>query len=217
MKLSQQQRQLALQLGFTAVLVGYLAVWLPGPAAGLQFIGLELGEWIKFLGVGPRRDLFYLPPITLGLALMFWTVGWSNGRWQTWMMRGVGMGVSLLAFPAIQVISSEPQSEWLLRLVLIALVGLGLLASTLLSTRQQRPTPRWCWAVLASLGLIGLCLPTWQYSAVRPLVAQVLGLPVGIGPGVWLNGIGHVLIGAIGFHEWLAPKGKALVNQAPED
>ncbi|MBK7179447.1 MAG: hypothetical protein IPH82_20095 [Chloroflexi bacterium] len=35
-------------LGLTAVFVGYLAVWLPGPAVGLQFLGVELGEWVKF-------------------------------------------------------------------------------------------------------------------------------------------------------------------------
>ena len=39
-----------LLLGFTAVFIGYLSVWLPGPAAGLSFLGVELGEWIKFMG-----------------------------------------------------------------------------------------------------------------------------------------------------------------------
>jgi hypothetical protein len=199
---NQQFRQAALYLGFTAILVGYFAVWLPGPAAGLQLIGLEIGEWIKFLGVGPRRDLFYLPPITLGLMLALLTVGWSNGRWQTWAMRGLAAAVSLLALPAIQSVTTEPRSEWLLRLALIGLVWLVVLGSGLLSGREQRPTPGWVWGLMALLGLAGLVLPTWEYLAARPLVSQMLGLPVEIGLGVWLNAGGHLLVGAVSLYNW---------------
>ena len=52
----ERQSALILNASFTVILVGYLVVWLPGPAAGLQFIGVELGEWIKFLGVGRKHD-----------------------------------------------------------------------------------------------------------------------------------------------------------------
>ena len=99
--------------GLTAVFVGYFAVWLPGPAAGLRLIGLELGEWIKFLGVGQSRDLFYAPPILLGLIMVLLTAGWDNRRWQTWLFRLLAIGVSLLAFPAVAAITTEPRSEWL--------------------------------------------------------------------------------------------------------
>lgn len=211
----KQGRQTILYLGFTAILVGYLAVWLPGPAAGLQLIGLEIGEWIKFLGVGPRRDLFYLPPITLGLALALYTVGWHNRRWQAWAMRGLAAAVSLLALPAIQAITDEPQSEWLLRLALIGLVWVVALGSSrFTSSAQQRPKLGWSWLLLALVSLVGLLLPTWQYLAVRPLVSQVLGLPVGIGPGVWLNVGGHFLVTAVSLYEWQhsAKKSKELGN-----
>ena len=39
-----------LALGLTAIFIGYFLVWLPGPGAGLSLIGVEVGEWIKFLG-----------------------------------------------------------------------------------------------------------------------------------------------------------------------
>ena len=45
----QPQSRTILLLGLTAVFIGYLMVWLPGPGAGLSFLGIELGEWVKFI------------------------------------------------------------------------------------------------------------------------------------------------------------------------
>jgi len=46
---SEASLQILIKAGFTAILLGYLLVWLPHEAAGLSFIGIELGEWVKFL------------------------------------------------------------------------------------------------------------------------------------------------------------------------
>jgi hypothetical protein len=188
-------------LGLTAVFVGYLATWLPGPAAGLQFIGVEMGEWLKFLGVGQSRNLFYLPAITLGLMIALLTAGWSNGRWQTWAMRGLAIVASLLAFPAIEAIRDEPASEWLLRLQLIGLVIAAALV-TGAGRRHWQTSLAWLpWLLLALLGVAGALLPTWVYLSVRPLVSQAVGLPVGIGFGVWLNGGGHLLVAVVSLRQ----------------
>lgn len=192
--MSKTQSQLLLA-GFTAVFAGYFLVWLPGPAAGLRLIGVELGEWVKFLGVGAGRNWFYGPPITLGLMMTVPTAGWSNGRWQTWVMRGLGLAVSLLAFPAIEDISGPAWPDYVGRVVLIGVVVImGMLASFL---AWKRPLQRAVWWVLALLGMVGTIGPTWYYLIVRPIVSHVLGLPVGIGPGVWLNGAGHLLVTAV--------------------
>ena len=53
------------------------------------------------------------------------------------------------------------------------------------------------WLFLAVLGVVGAVFPFWFYGQVRPLVAQAVGLPLGIGPGVWLNGAGHLLVTAV--------------------
>jgi hypothetical protein len=108
----------------------------------------------------------------------------------------------LLAFPAVQAISGEPRSEWLLRLALIGLVWVVSLASSLFSSGgQRRPKPNWCWLLLLLVGLVGFLLPTWQYLAVRPLVNQALGMTIGVGLGVWLNAAGHFLVGGISLYE----------------
>jgi hypothetical protein len=192
--------------GLTAVLAGYFAVWLPGPGAGLSLIGLEIGEWIKFLGVGRSRDLFYLPPITLGLMLVLMTAPWPNAGWQTWFTRFMGIAISLLSFPAIEAIRFEPASEWLLRLFLIGAVILaattvGLAAWNHLWARQ----PRLCWLLLVPVGLCGAILPTWAYMTIRPVASRAFDLPVGIGLGVWLNGMGHLTVAIIGLIQQRRP------------
>ena len=133
-----RQQQLLLLPALTAVLVGYFMVWLPGPSAGLSFLGFELGEWVKFVGVRGSRNLFYVPPITLALGMVLISVPWPPGRWQNWGWRLLALAVSLLSFPAIEAILQEPTSEWLLRLVLIgSVMVLGLMAPKL----QWLPAP----------------------------------------------------------------------------
>lgn len=189
------KRETLLPLGWTAILVGYLSVWLPGPSAGLQFIGVEIGEWVKFLpevqagNVFPGRDAFYLPPITLALLMIIYSAKWPTKRWQTWAFRGLAILVSLLAFPSIDAIRREPSSEWALRLGLIALVALLSVAMIWLGQRFPR---KWGMILVA---LVGLAIPSWAYLAVRPGVADLIQTPIGIGLGVWLNLLGHLLIG----------------------
>ena len=50
--------------------------------------------------------------------------------------------------------------------------------------------------VVSSLAVIGLVFPTWAYLSVRPAVGQLLDSTVGVGPGVWLNGLGHIQVAA---------------------
>jgi len=183
-------------IGLTAVFAGYFAVWLPGPAAGLRLIGVEMGEWIKFLGVGRSRDLFYLPPITLALMLVLLTAAWPYGRQQGWAMRLIAFGVSLLAFPSVEAVRFEPPSEWLLRITLVTLVLVSAFLIGLLTWRRldRFSADRWVWTVTALIALAGVALPTWMYIAVRPTVSHAFGLPVGFGLGIWLNGLGHLVV-----------------------
>jgi len=184
--------------GLTAVFIGYLSVWLPGPAAGLQFLGIELGEWIKFLGVGAIRDFFYLPPIILGLMLALLTMGWENGRWQTWIMRGLALLVSLLAFPAFEDITGASRSEYLLRVALIGLVGLTIVLVALFGKKLIAKWAWLPWVLLAILGVVGAALPLWYYvSQVQPYVSGVFGVAVGVGWGLILYTAGCLGITAV--------------------
>ena len=196
----QRLAETLLRLGFTAILLGYLVVWLPQPVVGLSFLGLEMGEWVKFLPqvrageIATNRNFFYLPPITLGLMMVIWTVNWPSGHWKTWALRGLAVLVALLAFPAFEAIRDEPPDQWILRLAMVVLV---LFVALLLPFVDRLPSTKSepiSWLLIASLALLGIILPTWTYLAIRPAVAELIGGGVGVGPGVWLNGGGHLLV-----------------------
>jgi hypothetical protein len=44
------------------------------------------------------------------------------------------------------------------------------------------------------LALVGLTLPMWAYLAVRPVVAKLFTSEIGIGPGLWFNVIGNLMV-----------------------
>ena len=192
--MTRPQQQTLFLLSFTTILVGYFMVWLPGPSAGLQFLGFEMGEWTKFFGLGVKRNWFYLPPITLALGMLFFTVGWNNGRFQTWLFRGTAAGVSLLAFPALEDLTGPCQGEYLSRVVGIALVVIVAGLLTLFGERRWpwlRPVSR---VLMIVVGLVGLILPTLIYLEVRPFASDLMRLELGYGPGFWLNLGGHTAV-----------------------
>lgn len=187
--------QLWLWGGLTAVVLGYFLVWMPHQSVALSLIGLDIGEWTKFLpqmqsGQLPNRNLFYLPPITFGLMLALLTADWSNRRWQTWAARATAVLVSLLAFPSLDALQFEPASEWLLRLVMIGLVVMVAVGGTAVWGRW----PRLVRPLLLVVALSGAILPLYAYLAVRPVVSVLLGESLGIGLGVWLNTAGHFMV-----------------------
>jgi len=196
--------QTFLLLAFVAIFVGYFMVWLPHETAGLSFTGLEMGEQAKFLRpvregeILPGRSLFYVPPVTLALMLVLLAARWPNRRWQTWAARFLAVTLSLLAFPALEALGTEA-AEWLWRVLMIALV---VLAAMVTSVVGQRLSSRILWLLIFLVALAGAILPTWVFQSVQPLFASLLRGEIDIGPGVWLNGVGHTtaaVVAAIGF------------------
>ncbi len=186
--------QLWLWGGLTAVVLGYFLVWMPHQSVALSLIGLDIGEWTKFLpqmqsGQLPNRNLFYLPPITFGLMLALLTVDWPNRRWQTWAARATAVGVSLLAFPSLDALQFEPASEWWLRLTMI-----GLVVVVAGGTAVLKRWPALVRLLLLLVALSGAILSLYAYLAVRPVVSALLGESLGIGLGVWLNTVGHLMV-----------------------
>lgn len=189
-----------LKLGFTAILLAYLLVWLPQPIVGLSFLGLELGEWVKFLPqvrsgeIAANRNLFYIPPISLSLMMILWTASWPNRRWRTWLMRGLALLVAFLAFPAIEAIRDEQVDQWLLRISLIGGVVIVALFIPLLGHLPERKIELLSWSGICLLAWVGLALPTWAYLSFKPVISDLIGQNVGIGPGVWLNIGGNLAV-----------------------
>ncbi len=190
-----QRGDVGLWLGLTAVVLGYFLTWLPHASVGLTLIGLDISEWAKFLpqmqsGQLPNRNFFYLPPITAGLLLALFTAGWPNQRWETWLARATAVGITLLALPSLEAVRFEPASEWQLRVGLIGLVGVVALGTAVVKNRW----PQLIFVACLLTAVAGAILPLYAYLQLRLVVAALLGEPVGIGLGVWLNTAGHILI-----------------------
>jgi len=206
MRIRWKWQQPVLTAGFTLILVAYFLVWLPQPAAGLSFIGIDIGEWIKFIPqvqsgeLDINRNVFYLPPITLSLILILWSASWSEKRWQTWVLRLLAIVISLLSLPSIEAFTEETTREWLTRTVMVLVV---VIVSILIPFKRYMPsaiTMNGKWLVISLLGLSGAILPTWTYLALRDPVSQLFQAYVGIGPGVWLNAIAHLVVTGVSIH-----------------
>jgi len=151
-----------------------------------------MGEWLKFTGLGARRDIFYLPPITLGAMLALWTVTWPSQDRRAWTVRFLAIAISLLAFPAVQDITGPVREQYTLRVLLI---GLVILATVMCGFWQpQGVAQRLPWLFMAVLAVIGLLLPVWMFWQIRPFLSELFGQPVRAGMGLWLNGLGHGLV-----------------------
>lgn len=186
--------------GLTLILVAYFLVWLPQPVAGLSFIGIDIGEWIKFIPqvqsgeLGINRNVFYLPPITLSLILITWTVSWPERRWQTWILRFLAIIISFLSLPSIEAFTEESTGEWFTRTVLVLLV---ITFAILIPLHRYLPsviTTKGKWVLIGLISLLGAILPTWTYIVLREPVGHLFQADVGIGPGAWLNAVGHLIV-----------------------
>ena len=198
--------QAILKIGFTSILLGYFLVWLPHQSVGLSFIGLEMGEWTKFLPKVqggqylPSRILFYVPPITLGLMLVAWTIGWPNHSWKTWLLRALAVIISLLAFPPFESIQSDSIGQWMPRLLLVLYVAFSAVLSSQASRMPEHTAELIEWLAFLILGLLGAVLPLWTYLVYRPEIASIFGQNVGVGLGLWINTIGHLTVAGVGVY-----------------
>jgi hypothetical protein len=191
---------LLMRLGLALALLAYFLVWLSQPVAGLTFIGVEMGEWVKFLpgvraGAGlPSRSFFYAPPVGMGLIIVLWSVSRSNRDWRTWALRGLGVLVAMLALPSLEAVLEEPADQWVLRLALVVVVGVAALGTAVLSTNRSRTMAKVQVSVTGLLALAGGVLPAWAMVTVTPEAESIFGTSVRYGPGFWLNILGHGLI-----------------------
>jgi hypothetical protein len=124
--------------------------------------------------------------------LIVWTTTWSRQGWRAWVVRALAVLISLLVFPAVEDITGSAREQYVLRVILIGVVVLAALLSGFWSPSVKRK--RLPWVLLAVLGMIGALLPTWIYLVVRPFASEVMGFSIGVGLGVWLSGVGHLLV-----------------------
>jgi hypothetical protein len=146
----------------------------------------------------PSRSLFYAPPITIALILILMSSCWPSSRWQTWSIRLIAAGISVLAFPAYEALGTEA-AEWLWRVLAIGLVFVLAILSPFLGRLPIRAR----WALIGFVAVCGALLPGWVLLEVRAAFASLQRISLGIGVGYWLNLGGLMMIAALAFYAML--------------
>ncbi len=153
-------------------LIGYFGPWVDHKAAGLAILGLDLGEYVKFLPavrsgeIGLWREGFYLPLVAVSLAFSLYA--YRAELDYPWYGRAGLLAVAVIAAlnllppawtPQRMLTPEFQQQSWGIVICLAAVAFSPVLAWL----------PRWASAIIA----IGLCLAAasvsvWQFLQVLP-------------------------------------------------
>lgn len=183
-----------LPLSVLAVLAGYLGPWVDHPVAGLAILGLDLGEYVKFLtpvrsgAVSLWREGFYLPLLAASLACSL--MAFRRELAYPWLVRALLLAASVVAALNLLPPAWTPQRmltpEFQQQAIWLALCLGAMIFSPFLAL-----LPRWLGAaVVAALSLAALVLPPWQFFQVLPAIAELYNHPLAPGWGLFVMGLG---------------------------
>jgi len=191
-------------LGGLLVLIGYFGPWVDHRVAGLVILGLDLGEYVKFLTpirsgqIYVWRAGFYLPLTTASLA--FSLVAFRRTLRYGWPLR-----LFLLAAAVVAALNMLPPA-WTPSRLLTAEFRLQTMAIVIcLAAAAFSPflalLPVWIGAlVVTALAVPALVFPVTDFLRVLPTISELYNRPLQPGWGPYVMGIGLVLlvIGVLG-------------------
>ncbi len=194
-------------LGIVIGMIGYWAPWVNHRSVALILTGPDMGEFVKFLPAvraGTEvmiRPLFYLPPFGAAVALIFLAankdLNYASLLRTIMLLSVIPLSLALLppVFTPGLLLSAEFRVQFAaLILCLVLLVGQNLF----------RPLPLKVLAALLSLlALVVVVLPGWQFLSVRQALDKVYGQPVTLGWGLWVTGLGFLIVLTAGVATWL--------------
>jgi hypothetical protein len=175
---------LAVALG----LVGYYGPWVAHRAAGLVVIGLDLGEFVKFLPevasrqVPVQRELFYLPLFAGSVTASLLASRNCFPLWQRCLLAFVAVPLALAMLPPAWSPAILGVREFRLQVLAIA-VCLALIPGIVLT--RYLPN-RLILAVIAAFALLAAIGPTWAFLQISGAVNTAYRRPPALGWGFWL-------------------------------
>ena len=191
-------RRTLLPLAALLTLAGYFGPWVPHRAAGLVVLGLDMGEYVKFLPavrsgeIALWRPAFYLPLLAVSLAL-------SLHAFRPELRYGWPVRAAFVAGAMVAALNMLPpawspavlgQPEFRTQVLWIGLCLGAALISPLLAL-----LPRWAAAaVTALLALLALALPAVYFLRVLPPISALYNYAVTPGWGPWVMGAGLILL-----------------------
>jgi len=193
-----------LPLGALLTLAGYFGPWVAHRVAGLVVTGLDLGEYVKFLPVVRAGQVsiwragFYLPLVTVSLALSL--AAFRPQLRYGWFVRGLLLAIASVAAlnllpPAWnEATFQNPEFRQQIGALLLCLAAAAL--SPLLAL-----LPGWFSnGLIPLLSAFALWFPLRDFLSVLPAIRELYQQPLQPGWGVYLLGIGLLLLGSV--HLW---------------
>lgn len=164
-----------------AVALAALAMWLPWVwhrAAALVLTGLDLPEFVRFMG-DYRAGRLAVQPLAFAAPLVALSLSLSAvAAYQRWpyRLRLVALGAAVAA-ATVALYPPERGREWAAAVLAVLAVHVGL------SLWRPPSVPA---RVLLSLAVVaGALLPLWQFAVMLPALSALYGRPVTPGPGVY--------------------------------
>ncbi|MCC7355588.1 MAG: hypothetical protein IT330_17755 [Anaerolineae bacterium] len=178
--------------------IGYWGPWIRHGAVALMLLGLDLGEFVKFLpqvrsgAIALQREGFYLPVIALSVTLTI--TAFRRDRRPGWKTRGVlsaiAIGVSLAMLPPAWSPASLQTAEFRLQTALIAACVIAALAGPILGLLPRHLLG----GIMILLAALAAIVPLWQFVRILPAVQVAYGRPLTIGWGPAIMVIGWLLL-----------------------
>ncbi len=173
-----------------ATLVGYFAPWVGHKAAGLAILGLDLGEYVKFLTpvragqVMLWREGFYLPLVLASLSAS--VIAFRHELHYSWIVQGIFLAVAVVAALNLLPPAWTPQRMLTPEFQQQAL-GLALCLAAMVCSPLLALLPRWLVAVAIASGASGAAfVPVSQFLAVLPAITELYHQSLELGWGLWL-------------------------------
>jgi hypothetical protein len=186
--------------GLALAAVGYWEPWVGHKSAALVIIGLDLGEFVKFLPqvragtIGLQREAFYLPVVALSLILTFLAyrsttrLGWKAKL----ILSAIAIAVALAMLPPAWSPASLRAPEFRLLTTLIALCVIVAFCGPLWSLLPSRLLS----GLMAVLALCAVFIPLWQFYRTLPAIQIAYGHPLALGWGPVAMGVGWLCLAA---------------------
>lgn len=186
--------------GVALTLAGYFAPWVNHAAAGLAILGLDLGEYVKFLvpvrdgSIWVWREGFYLPLFTVSLALSLYAFR-PEVAWQLWL-RVLALATAIVAalnmLPPAWTPALLRTPEFLMQTVWIIVALLAVAISSLLAL-----LPRWfAQAVVVAGAVASLLLCVSMFLTVLPAIEALYNHAISPAWGLWVMCTGLVTLAA---------------------
>jgi hypothetical protein len=203
-----------LPVGGVVALAGYFGPWVEHPVAGLVVMGLDLGEYVKFLPAVRAgqltlwREAFYWPlaAVSLVYALIVFRADLGYRWWLRAGLVAVALAAALNMLPPAwtpqRLLTPEFQQQTATMAVCLAAV----LFSPFLALLPRRLTA----VLIALLALAGAAVPVWQFARVLPEIAPLYGHTLAPGWGVYglAAGFGAVVAGTVALG-WRVSSGRS--------